>query len=252
MDIFSKIKPKLILPLIFSILNLHLSLYGQGIIYRPIISVQYNTLNGKGSDILGTSVQGLGSGIYDFSGKFGITHILTPKAHKILFGIDFPVINIEKYRFSYDIYFDGASISVDSLHNFNHNFFSNQGSKLTLISLFTPVYLIYKIPGLKNSYFKAGIYGEYYLWGWHKLIFEEAGTKKTLKTNLPTLKKSGFNPAAAGITIGMRIKQIYLFYTHSLTYLFKNNNISARQNTYGIYYFLSLTSSRKKHKYQKL
>ncbi len=252
MDIFNKRKISLVLLLIINILALSSLSYGQGIIYRPLISLQYNTISGKGSDILATSPKALGSGIYDFSAKLGITHILTPKAQKILVGLDFPVINIEKYRFRRNIYFDGSSILIDTLHNFDSHFFSNQGSKLTLISLYTPIYLIYKLPKLKNSFFKAGIYAEYYLWGWHKLIFQENGTTKTLKTNLTTLKEAGFNPIGIGMNMGIRVKQIYLFYSHSFTYLIQNTYTAVHQNSYGIYYFLSLNSSGKKQQYQKL
>ena len=220
--------------------------YGQGVYYRPIISLQYNIIVSKDASS-NTTARALGSGIYDFSQKIGLAHVLPLLSKKFLAEVDFPLINIAKYRFSKNIFLSNNQLIIDTntFHSYSQNFFSRTGSKLTLISLSIPAYIVVVIPGHKNSFFKLGIFGEYRFWGWHKLIFYQNNRLKIIHTNLHELSVNGLNLLGWGLTSGLRLKNIYIFTDLGMNDLFKIHQPN-RQLTLGVYYFLSLNSLKKK------
>ncbi len=220
--------------------------FGQGIYYRPIVSLQYNTIVGK-ARFIKTTPRALGSGIYDFSQKIGLSHVFPVYGKKFLAEVDFPLINISKYRFSKNILLINNQIITDTntLHTYSNNFFSRSGSKLTLISFNIPAYIVIVLPGHKNSFFKLGFFWEYRLWGWHKLIFYQNNQLKIIHTNLHDLSSNGLNLMGWGLTSGLRLKNIYFFTDLEMNDLF-NIDQPNRQLSLGVYYFLSLNSLNKK------
>ncbi len=221
----------------------------QGTYFRPIISLQYNTLTNSSHTVMATTPRAMGSGLYDFSQKIGLSHLIPIKKNKLMVEVDFPLINITKYRFTKNIYFSNNQVVIDtnSNHIYHNSFFSRTGSKMTLIGLQIPAYIVFILPKIKNSYIKIGLYGEYRFMGWHKLIFYQDKALRIIHTDFHKLQNQGINPFGWGFSTGLKIKNIYIFADYSANSL-TNFNKALHQLSYGVYYFLSLNSLKKKIK----
>ncbi len=238
--------------ILFIFVSNSLFIFGQGIYYRPFISVQYNALTGKGSDLLSTSPRSLGSGVYDFSQNLGLSHLLPISKHWLMLEFDFPLFSINKYRFSKNIYFSNDQILTDTsqLHTYRNNRLSRTGSKMTLISFDLPLFLVVRLPhNIKNSYAKIGFFARYRFWGWHKLIFYQDNTIRIVRTNFEQLQKQGLNMIGWGVSSGIRLNKVYIFGQYNFSRLFSIYR-PVHQLSYGIYYFLSLNSFKKTFKHK--
>jgi hypothetical protein len=191
----------------FSLLTLALSAqspFEVKVLYntRSDYGLSYNFFVGEDADDFRTTIRGFGSGFLldAFSGRYSMDflQIGTEGVH-LTAGIGGA---ITKYRFSEPIMFIdengeyGYALDTDPAHAYGSGFFSNDKSKLVMLSLIVPVNLNFD---LGQFYLSAGGTMDVYVSAKHKLKYTRDGDRIKEVIRNDRMNDFPFNKVKAGL-----------------------------------------------------
>lgn len=216
---------------------------------------KYNFFTGKGPVNLSTTVRGFGSGVMDFSGRYGYGFWLMKKKN-LLLGIG-SYAKIDKYKFEENLIFNTSNyeIMVDTNvnHSYVHDFFSRTHSKLALFKYDLPfvVYVPFGNLFKKDVDYISTSFSFFYdflFFSYNKLIYFENNQLVKLKfSNL----KNFFNTQNLGVGFSLKIGPIRFFYERALFRLFKEQRYNYYENSAGFTIDVDFDSKEKFKKDKK-